>query len=280
MNRTHVSQQQLLRCVVHDSILTLTQELTCSLTYLMIWMELTQHAFNTMASAHSQIGLLPSKLLLLLLWLIPLLLLLLNTAHHLRVNDTISYNLCPLCQLSDNCHIHKMDWSIAKLFWLHVSGSSPVCSGCLLNCRTVCILLIAITLLSMHATTLRGIGCMLNAVIALLWMHASVIWCWLQLTYAHSCNHIFSKLCMHMSRPRNLSFSQKFEGVQIYACHLISVRWCIACDCSFGLSAIRQSSYIFFTNGFLDPLSACIPSTNISNTVTVALHGNLSFVLQ
>ncbi|DBB05210.1 hypothetical protein WJX82_009396 [Trebouxia sp. C0006] len=41
---------------------------------------------------------------------------------------------------------------------------------------------------------------------------------------------------------------------------------------NFGLSAIRQSSYIFFTNGFLDPLSACIPSTNISNTVTVALH--------
>ena len=35
---------------------------------------------------------------------------------------------------------------------------------------------------------------------------------------------IFSKLCMHMSSPRNLSFSQKFKGVQIYACHVVSVR--------------------------------------------------------
>ncbi len=66
LNRTHMSQQQLLRCVVHALILKLTQEPTCFLTYLMMWMDPTQHAFTTLVSTHSKIGLLPSKLLLLL----------------------------------------------------------------------------------------------------------------------------------------------------------------------------------------------------------------------
>ncbi len=59
-------QQQLLRCVVHAPVLKLTQELTCFFTYLMMWMDPMQHAFNTLVSTHSKIGLLPSKLLLLL----------------------------------------------------------------------------------------------------------------------------------------------------------------------------------------------------------------------
>lgn len=62
--------------------------------------------------------------------------------------------------------------------------------------------------------------------------------------------------------------------------HATSVRQCLACKCSFGLSAIRQSSNILFTNGFLDPWSACVPSTNISDAVTVGLHDNLSLTLQ
>lgn len=90
-------------------MLNVTQGLTCCMTYLMMWMDPTQHAFNTMASTHSKIGLPPSKLLLLLLSLMPLLLLLLNTAApHLRGNDGISHSICPLCWLLDICHIRKM----------------------------------------------------------------------------------------------------------------------------------------------------------------------------
>ncbi len=49
--------------------------------------------------------------------------------------------------------------------------------------------------------------------------------------------------------------------------------------CSTGLSAIRQSSNLFFTNGIVDPYSACAPSQNITDTVTVALYGeSLSIV--
>ncbi|KAL0021289.1 hypothetical protein WJX79_009826 [Trebouxia sp. C0005] len=41
---------------------------------------------------------------------------------------------------------------------------------------------------------------------------------------------------------------------------------------NFGLSAIRQSSNIFFTNGIYDPFIACGPTVNISATITVAVH--------
>ncbi|DBA80617.1 hypothetical protein WJX77_006015 [Trebouxia sp. C0004] len=41
---------------------------------------------------------------------------------------------------------------------------------------------------------------------------------------------------------------------------------------NFGLSAVRQSSNIFFTNGIYDPFIACGPTVNISATITVAVY--------
>ncbi len=43
--------------------------------------------------------------------------------------------------------------------------------------------------------------------------------------------------------------------------------------CSFGLSAVRQSSNIFFTNGNYDPFIACGPTVNISATIIAAVYG-------
>ena len=47
--------------------------------------------------------------------------------------------------------------------------------------------------------------------------------------------------------------------------------YCFAC--SFGLSAVRQSSNIFFTNGIYDPFIACGPTVNISSTIIAAVYG-------
>jgi hypothetical protein len=47
----------------------------------------------------------------------------------------------------------------------------------------------------------------------------------------------------------------------------------LLCICSFGLSAVRQSSNIFFTNGIYDPFIACGPTVNISATITAAVYG-------
>ena len=46
--------------------------------------------------------------------------------------------------------------------------------------------------------------------------------------------------------------------------------------CRFGLSALRASSNIFVTNGIYDPYTACGPTVNISDTITVAIYGKHS----
>ena len=43
--------------------------------------------------------------------------------------------------------------------------------------------------------------------------------------------------------------------------------------CSFGLSAVRQSSNIYFTNGVYDPFIACGPTVDISETITAQVYG-------
>ena len=45
------------------------------------------------------------------------------------------------------------------------------------------------------------------------------------------------------------------------------------CARSFGLSAIRQSSNIFFTNGLYDPFIACGPTKDITDTITAFVFG-------
>jgi len=57
------------------------------------------------------------------------------------------------------------------------------------------------------------------------------------------------------------------------ALQLIALLMFLLCICSFGLSAVRQSSNIFFTNGIYDPFIACGPTVNISATITAAVYG-------
>lgn len=47
----------------------------------------------------------------------------------------------------------------------------------------------------------------------------------------------------------------------------------LQCPCSFGLSAVRQSSNIYFTNGVYDPFIACGPTVDISDTITTQVYG-------
>ncbi len=155
----------------------------------------------------------------------------------------------------------------------------PVCSGCLLNSYTGYILLVAVTLLYMHANLTwhwLHVGCgyclALNACECHMMLAAADL-CKFTQTYIQQVVHAH----IQSSRP---AIQSETSASLCMSFDAICVRRCITCNCSFGLSAIRQSSNIFFTNGFLDPLSACIPSTNISETVTVALHGNLSLALQ
>jgi len=63
----------------------------------------------------------------------------------------------------------------------------------------------------------------------------------------------------------------------MYAKHCCRSQPCVdacACyDCRFGLSSLRSSSNIFFTNGIYDPFTACGPTVNISDTITATIYG-------
>ena len=43
--------------------------------------------------------------------------------------------------------------------------------------------------------------------------------------------------------------------------------------CRFGLSALRSSSNILFTNGIYDPFTACGPTVNLSDSITATVYG-------
>lgn len=75
---------------------------------------------------------------------------------------------------------------------------------------------------------------------------------------------------MHAKHPKHYHGSmyankccQSKPCVDIYACY----------DCRFGLSSLRSSSNIFFTNGIYDPFTACGPTVNISDTITATIYG-------
>ncbi|DBA69290.1 TPA: hypothetical protein ACH3X2_012961 [Trebouxia sp. C0005] len=72
---------------------------------------------------------------------------------------------------------------------------------------------------------------------------------------------------MFFDFPFDLDANDK-ECVQQYGIHS-QYNWAAY---NFGLSAVRQSSNIFFTNGIYDPFVACGPTVNISATITAAVY--------
>ncbi|KAL0046716.1 hypothetical protein WJX82_008183 [Trebouxia sp. C0006] len=72
---------------------------------------------------------------------------------------------------------------------------------------------------------------------------------------------------MFFDYPFDLDENDK-ECVQQYGIHS-QYNWAAY---NFGLSAVRQSSNIFFTNGIYDPFIACGPTVNISATITAAVY--------
>ena len=71
--------------------------------------------------------------------------------------------------------------------------------------------------------------------------------------------------------------SPKHHRGFMYAKHCCQSKPCVdtcTCyDCRFGLSSLRSSSNIFFTNGIYDPFTACGPTVNISDTITATIYG-------
>ena len=72
----------------------------------------------------------------------------------------------------------------------------------------------------------------------------------------------------HACRAQNITV---VSGMQSMAKPCIDT--CACYDCRFGLSSLRSSSNIFFTNGIYDPFTACGPTVNISDTITATIYG-------
>jgi len=76
----------------------------------------------------------------------------------------------------------------------------------------------------------------------------------------------------HACRAQNITgFGYAKHGCRSKPC----IHTCACYDCRFGLSSLRSSSNIFFTNGIYDPFTACGPTVNISDTITATIYGRV-----